>query len=128
PVAFLLALWLCRQRPSWRTVAAALVPAAIVLVFTGAWMAWYNYRVTGDPLCMPYQAHDAAYAAAPPFLFQAPQEHLPTYRHQSMYDYYVGFELPRFLRKRVAFGLNSSACTKLWIFLKFYIGPLFLVP
>ena len=128
PVVILLALWLWRRRPPWRTILAALGPAVIVLMFTAAWMAWYNYRVTGSPLCTPYQAHDAAYAAAPTFLSQAPLEHIPTYRHQSMYDYYVGFELPRFLRKRVAFGLNSSACTKLWIFLKFFIGPLFLVP
>jgi hypothetical protein len=128
PVAAVLARWAWRQQPAWRKPAVALLPCVAVLAVTGAWMAWYNYRVTGDPLRTPYQAHYATYAAAPLFLWHPPLAEMPAYRHQSMYDYYVGCELPHYLRKRVALGLNGSALTRLWIFARFFIGPQFVLP
>ncbi len=104
------------------------VPLLICLTATAGCMFWYNYRVTGTPWRMPYQVHDATYAAAPLFFWQAPFTSTPTYHHQSMQDYYVGYELPRFLRKRFLLGFNSSLATKVYIFGKFFIGPFFLVP
>src|SRR5262249_19830269 len=38
-----------------------LLPLLAVLVLAGTWMAYYHYRVTGDPLVMPYQAWQATY-------------------------------------------------------------------
>jgi hypothetical protein len=128
PVSAVLAAWAWRQRPAWRPTVAVLLPCGLVLALTGAWMAWYNIRVTGDPLRTPYQAHDAAYAAAPLFLWQPALDHLPSYHHPSMHEYYAVWELSHFLRKRLALGLNASALTRVWVFFKFFIGPVFLLP
>jgi hypothetical protein len=130
PLAAVLAVWAWRRwLPATRgQVLVALVPAALVLVLSGAWMVWFNYRVTGHPLRMPYQVHDATYAAAPLFFCQGPLDHLPTYRHRELRDYYAGWELPRFQHRRVALGLNWSFLAKLWSFCRFFIGPVFAVP
>jgi hypothetical protein len=129
PAAVVLAVWLARL--GLRVAAIQFVrvglPALLVLGLAGTWLGFYHAAVTGSPLRMPYQVHDAAYAACPTFLWQ-PLGPAPSYRHPEMADYYLGWERPRFERKSVCWGLNSSAATKLWIFLKFYIGAAFLLP
>ncbi|MFZ5831427.1 MAG: hypothetical protein ACOY3P_15185 [Planctomycetota bacterium] len=98
------------------------------LALTAGWMGWYNRQVTGSPWLMPYQAHDAAYAAAPVFLWQPPLAHGPEYRHTSMRDYYVGHELTRYEKKRALWGLNLSLGTRVYAFGLFFVGPLFAIP
>jgi hypothetical protein len=44
---------------AWRT----LLPAAAIVAGNFAWIGYYNYRVTGDVLTMPYQAWSRQYAA-----------------------------------------------------------------
>jgi hypothetical protein len=103
------------------------LPAGLIVASTGAWLCYDNYVVTGCWWKTPYQAHDAEYAACPTFLFEEPCV-APTYRHRDMERYYVDWERERFLRKRADFGFNASAVTKLWIFLKFFVGPLWAIP
>ena len=74
-----------------------LLPCLGVLMATGAWMAYYNYRVTGSPWQMPYQVHDATYSPVPPFIWQSPRPQ-PVYRHKEMHDYYAGWEYPAISR------------------------------
>src|SRR5208337_4029101 len=40
------------------------VPLLSVLLLTILWMGYYNYRITGDPLLMPYMAYDHQYSLA----------------------------------------------------------------
>ncbi len=122
PVMALLLVWACRHR---NLAAQVALPAVAVLGLSGMWMAWYNVRVTGHALQTPYQVHDAAYAAAPLFLWQQEKQTLPEYRHPVMRDYYVDYEWSRFERRRTHFGWNGLAAYKLWNFFKFFIGPLF---
>lgn len=61
--AVILLFWVVRgPRPTpgvlFRKVA---VPALLVLGVTGIWMVYYNYRVTHDPLLMPYQIWHGTY-------------------------------------------------------------------
>ena len=78
PVAVALSVWMWRRRarPALvvRSVAA---PLAIGCVLIGAWVAYYNYSTTGDPLLMPYQAHEHKYADTPFLLFEALSEPKP---------------------------------------------------
>jgi hypothetical protein len=130
PVVAVLGSWAWQRRQSgsrWEVV-ALLAPALVVAALTGAWMAWYNYRVTGNPLRLPYQVHDATYAAAPLFLCQAPPTELPVYRHQAMREYYVDWELGHFLHKHVGWGFNTSMLSKVWHFIRFFVGPVFFLP
>lgn len=118
-----------RWRPI-RTVSHGLrvtIPAFLVVLTGAAAMGVSNAAVTGSPWQLPYQAHDAQYAACPTFLFQTPGP-LPEYRHADMEQYYAGWERNRFVRKHAGWGFNSSFFTKLRNFLEFYIGAALLVP
>jgi len=65
-----------------------LFPVAAVLAVTFGLMAYYNLRVTGSPLTLPYQAYERQYATSSVFVsFQAPAP-LPAYRHKIMQDFY----------------------------------------
>ena len=60
----------------------------VMLVATAAWIGYYNLRVTGDALRMPYLVHHATYQMWPLFLWQEPGLE-PTYRHKVLRDFYV---------------------------------------
>ena len=48
------------------------IPFAIVSAINFAWIGYYNYRVTGDPLTMPYVAYAKKSESVPLFLFMSP--------------------------------------------------------
>ena len=67
-----------------RSVATrAVVPAAVVLALAASFTLYYNFRVTGNALELPYQAHDRQYAVAP-MLAWAPLRPEPVYHHAVM--------------------------------------------
>jgi hypothetical protein len=63
------------------------LPIAAILVVVGALMVYFNYRVTGKPLELPYQEHEKQYAAAPALVWGAlhPEK---TYGHEIMRRYW----------------------------------------
>jgi hypothetical protein len=64
-----------------------LIPtAAIMLPFT-LWLGYYNYRVTGHALRMPYVEHQSQYATVPLFLFQNTPP-TPEYRNMELWRFY----------------------------------------
>lgn len=85
PVAAAMALCLLgRRRPASAVLAARLlIPLGAALLAAGAWMAYYNQRVTGDPMKLPYMVHESTYGCAPALLWQAPPP-IPEYRHVQM--------------------------------------------
>jgi hypothetical protein len=56
-----------------------LAPAAILLFLSFAWMAYYNYRVTGNPWLLPYVVNNRAYVSSP-FFWLLPRGPAPVYR------------------------------------------------
>jgi hypothetical protein len=70
----------------------AMAPAALVLASTAGAMAYYNFRVTGDALTLPYQAHEKQYAVAAAFLFQ-PARPVPEYHHKELKDFWAGWDV-----------------------------------
>jgi len=87
------------------------VPLLAVLVPTAAFMGYYNYRVTGNVLNMPYMVHDATYAVAPPYVWLKPRP-IPPYRHRSIQKLEVGWELPYYQRQQTASGLAREVMRK----------------
>ena len=83
PVAMLLFAWTVgKNGPSFQVSMKRIVlPIAIVLVLTAVAMGYYNLRVTGDPLRMPYQVHESTYGMAPVFIWQRPRPE-PQYHHE----------------------------------------------
>ncbi len=65
------------------------LPAIAILACGIAFIGYYNYRVTGDPILMPYALHQTTYGASPIF-WLAPLPPLPIYRHDEIRKFWVG--------------------------------------
>jgi hypothetical protein len=89
--------------PPWReSVTRVIFPGGLVLAVAAGAMGYYNWRITGHPLRMPYAVHEAEYSVAPPLVFQSRRAE-PVYRHKELRDLYVGWAL-RFYDEQHDFG------------------------
>jgi hypothetical protein len=95
------------------------LPVALVAGLALAAMTFYNYRVTGHPWLMPYQAHDAQYTMTPVFLWQHPRPE-PIFRHAVMRQFWVDFnmDVDREMRSNLVLGYLA----KLIFNYQFYAG------
>jgi hypothetical protein len=66
----------------------AVLPMALLLIPVAAWMAYYNYRVTGHALELPYVAHDRQYALLEPMLWQTHVRPAPSYSNTYLEDFW----------------------------------------
>ena len=66
----------------------ALVPMALLLIPVALWMAYYNFRVTGHALELPYVAHDRQYALLEPVLWQTEARPAPAYSNTFLGDFW----------------------------------------
>jgi hypothetical protein len=82
-----------RLRPEARRGALreVVLPLGLLLALSGAWLLYYNARVTGDPLTLPYQIHERSFGTTPSFAFQEAVP-IPTYQHAQIRDFHVRFE------------------------------------
>lgn len=57
PIAVVLLCWLFGQeKPSWPVIVSRMIlPVVLVLIPAFLWMGYFNYRVTGDALTLPYK-------------------------------------------------------------------------
>jgi hypothetical protein len=101
--------------------------AAAVILIGAALMAYYNHRVFGDALTLPYQVNRATYASAPVFLWQSPRP-LPEYRHKVMHDFYALWELGDFRYARTLRGFASVTAQKMATGTLFFFGLALLAP
>lgn len=71
-VAVALGIWLFgrRARSSQRWPWAAIATVAGILCLVFAFMAYYNWRITGDPLRFPYVAYEQTHDPIPIFVWQ----------------------------------------------------------
>jgi len=71
PVAVVLLVRVCdRQSPPWQTTFRKLIlPFSAVMLLCGAFMAYYNWRGTGNPLLFPYTLNDRTYSSTPALVF-----------------------------------------------------------
>jgi hypothetical protein len=82
-----------RRHPAGEIVRRAVVPALAVLLPAALALSYYNYRVTGNALRLPYMEHAAQYDVAPVLLVQEPYPlTAKTYRHEALRDYHVDYE------------------------------------
>ena len=121
-VAGALAVWVIRD---WRRV-TALAPAVALLSAVGAGMLYYNSRVAGNPLLMPYAANRSQYAVAQVFIWQQPLA-VPEYRHKVMRDFYLGWELTGFNLSRGWKNYEASSYEKIFKAWMFFYGPVFTI-
>jgi hypothetical protein len=98
-----------------------------ILLATGVWVGYYNWRVTGSPAHLPYLVYEQAYAVTPPFIWLPRRQETPVYPHAVMRDYYLEWELPAYLRQRTLSGLVQAMAEKSWSFLRSYLASAVLV-
>jgi hypothetical protein len=89
------ALWVWRRRArkplreliAWRVAA----PAVAILGCGLVAMLYYNYRLTGNVLLMPWALHQAQYGASPIFWLM-PLGPAPVYRHDIIRRFWTGYD------------------------------------
>jgi hypothetical protein len=84
--------------------------SAIVLAPVAIWMGYYNYRVTGDALRMPYAVHAQQYMVAPVFWWQplqAPSTDIP-----HIAGFHRQFEFREYERQTTFAGFFENAWRK----------------
>jgi hypothetical protein len=84
--------WFYRQIKSRmffrRTTLKFIIPVTVVLVLNFSWMAYYNYKVTGDALTLPYTVYNKQYDPIPIFLpLFSPPTADEAYRNQLVQEY-----------------------------------------
>lgn len=126
PAVAVLAVRFVRAKSSgWRgSLIRVALPATAVLLLGALWMGYYNFRVTGDPLLMPYQVYETAQGVTPPFLWQ-PLRPAPPYNHPLLRELNVGWSADCYRAQQSLAGWLDVAISKigdLWIF---YLGFLF---
>jgi hypothetical protein len=129
PVMVALCIWIFGKNrpPTGVLITQVVTPLSVWLIVAAALMGYYNWRVFGNPLTLPYQVNRATYAVSPVFVWQSPRPE-PVYRHAILREFYVNWELPIFLRARTWRGFLEAIGVKSGIPLLFFFGPLLMVP
>lgn len=124
-VAILLLGWMIgKNRPPLPVLfKRVVIPLTLLLTLTAIGLGYYFWRVTGDPLRMPYQVERATYGAAPLFRWQ-PVSAKPAYRHQVMERMYVHEEFEGYKISRSPLGLLA----KIYLAWSFFLGPALTIP
>jgi hypothetical protein len=74
-----------------RRFVSALIPCSLLLTITAASMLYYCWRITGNPLRLPYVAVHKTYSIVPLFVWQSSTP-APHYRHAVMQRFYTEWE------------------------------------
>jgi hypothetical protein len=129
PIAVALLIWMFSksgppQRQKWLHV---VLPLAVLISVFGTATAYYNWRVTGNPVRMAYQVNRETYAQAPYFLMLSPKPAV-SYNHAVMQRFYEGIELREFREARTLPGFLRRLLLKvdeLWLF---YLSAALTIP
>ena len=118
-----------RSRRSFVPVVSrqVLIPFFVVCGTAALAMGYYNYRLTGDALLLPYILNDRTYAAAPPLYFLQPPNPPPTYRTEVLRKLWMEWYAPYYYHTRknplrVVFGnqgfieMSRFYCSTLLVF------------
>jgi hypothetical protein len=85
-IAMLIAAW---RAGSLKRLMMRFVPAAMIIpLLTVGWFMYYDWRVTGKPLVMPYVLHTARYMVAPLFFWQSIPA-TPAYPNEQMQQFHL---------------------------------------
>ncbi|MGH9511670.1 MAG: hypothetical protein ACRD2U_05990 [Terriglobales bacterium] len=122
PVAVILLFWITgKNRPPFAvSLRRFVVPIAFVLIPAALATGYYNHRVTGSAVKMPYEVNQQTYARAPLFLWQKPRPE-PVYHHAVMKDFYDHY-LQVFEDERTPAGLWDRTLELILLFWLVFVG------
>jgi hypothetical protein len=129
PVAGALLVWMLRPNKATLRLmmSRTVVPIASVMVLTAAFLAYYNLKVTGNALLMPYVLNQQTYVVVPLFLWQHFRPQPPVYRNAELRNFYIGWELTEY-HNTIAGGFAKMTWIKFKRYWAFYFGPLLTIP
>jgi len=123
--------WLC-----WRALgdsqrramfARNLIAPAILLAIAAGLVAYYNQRVFGNALTLPYQTNRMTYASAPVFVWESPRP-APEYRSKEMHDFFQVWEMHDFRLAQTLQGFSDKTVQKFATAQLFFFGFALLFP
>jgi hypothetical protein len=103
------------------------LPIAIAFVVLMIAMGYYNSRVFGSPLTLPYSVNRSMYAVSPVFVFQGLQPE-PSYHHEVMRKFYLEWEAGTYRSVHSFRGFLEALAAKWKEFEAFFLGPALLFP
>lgn len=129
PAAAYFLWWLARKRPEQThpQVRKTLLPLAAVLFVTAAFMGYYNWRLTGNPLLLPHTLNVRTYHTAPMFIWQhakPPRQ----YNNAQFEDFYNDFEREEYRTTFSDFRSVSWVKITRYTTTYFWMGLLLIVP
>ena len=129
PVSVYLGWWIFRgkNRPSPALLLRCTALPLALIMAAGAWMAYYDYRVFGNPLTLPYSVNRSQYAMAPYFIWQ-PKRPEPSYHHKLIREFYYKDELDNFNKIQSRSGFIPETLLKVARAFLFYAGFSLLIP
>jgi hypothetical protein len=127
PVAVATLAWLtqARKRPTG-ALRRVLLPALLIFAVAGTATGYYQSRVTGNPLLMPYVVNRDTYSMARYFVWQAPRTY-PGYNNSEMRRFYER-ELRDFQENRTLRGFVRRTVDKVATSWRVYLGPALTLP
>jgi len=106
--------------PAQIVIKRVFAPMLVVMALLAVQLGFYNWRVTGDPMVMPYLVHEETYGIAPLFLFGTPRVE-PHYRHlqiQRLQEDYLNY----FESQRRSFrAVMEATGSKIWVLSQGYL-------
>ena len=126
PLMIMLGAWLLKQNgvPFRIRLRGVVLPLAAVLIIFGAWMAYYDWRVTGHPLLMPYSWHKQIYGTPVSFFWERPVLDAPgIHRNKDIADVFA-WQLKHYT-DGLPWHLEQERLGSFW---QFYFQPLLTFP
>jgi len=129
--ALLIIIWLVRRTKEQHITKAIRRPillACVVLAFAAGFITFYNYRVTGDPLKLPWLLYHEQYRITPGFIWQQPSNNIPEYRSPTLRFFHLAVEPPMLSRHKTYTGFFKQTKEKLVKLWWFFLGPILTIP
>jgi hypothetical protein len=129
PVSAVLGRWLLfgKNRPERGQLMRRAAFPAVLILSAACWLAYYDSRVNGSALTLPYVTNRAQYASAPYFIWQSPRSDIG-YRHAVMRDFYVNEELAWARKAQSLRGFLNFLWFKPVVVILFFAGIALLPP
>lgn len=129
PVAASLSVWMLRKnRQSWQvSIPRVVLPLVLLLTATGGAMAYYNWRVTGNPLRTAYEINMATVNPVPYFIWEHARP-APAYDYKVFEEFYLEKIMPEYQKSQTPAGFASETRTKFEKFAAFFFGMALGVP
>ncbi|MES1258937.1 MAG: hypothetical protein ABUS51_10920, partial [Acidobacteriota bacterium] len=101
----------------------ALAPFLLIFLTGAAGLAWYNWRVTGNPFDPPYLAYRRIYGTPQPYWWQPPL-HVERFRYPELRNNYLN-QLHLYEDRYSLAEMADAERSRLSNFWRFFVGPFF---